>query len=117
MGRITAKKALTVKWKSLIVSIDIGKIFNMGYLRLVGGGEVKPFKFFNNGRGFRKLWAEISKAIQAFSPEDVVVGFESTGAYGEPLVHYLRAKKGIRLVQVNPMHTKRVKALSSWAMR
>ncbi len=111
MGRITAKIVRTVNWKTLIVSIDIGKIFNMGYLRLVGGGEVKPFKFFNNGRGFRKLWAEISRGIQTFSPDDVIVGFESTGAYAEPLVHYLRAQKGIRLVQVNPMHTKRVKEL------
>jgi transposase len=111
MGRITAKNALRVNWKTLIVSVDIGKTFNTGYLRLVGGGEVKPFEFFNNGRGFRKFWSEICKAIQAFSPNDVVVGFESTGAYGEPLVHYLRSKKGIRLVQVNPMHTKRVKEL------
>lgn len=39
-----------------------------------------------------------------------MVGFESTGAYGEPLIHYLW-KKGVRLVQVNPMHTKRVKEL------
>ncbi len=111
MGSITAKIVRTVNWKTLIVSIDIGKIFNMGYLRLVGGDEEKPFKFSNNGRGFHKLWAEISKAIEAFSPDDVIVGFESTGAYGEPLVHYLRGKKGIRLVQVNPVHTKRVKEL------
>lgn len=111
MERITAKNFGTVNWKTLIVSIDIGKIFNMGYLRFVGGGEVEPFKFFNNGRGFRKLWTEISKASNRFSPEDVIVGFESTGAYGEPLVHYLRGKKGIRLVQVNPVHTKRLKEL------
>src|SRR4030067_2207104 len=42
--------------------------------------------------------------------EDVVVGFESTGPYGEPLVHYLQ-KRGVRLVQVNPWHTKRLKEL------
>jgi transposase len=42
--------------------------------------------------------------------EEVVVGFESTGAYGEPLVHYLR-QKPLKLVQVNPMHTKRMKEL------
>jgi transposase len=38
------------------------------------------------------------------------MGFESTGAYGEPLVHYLR-QKPVKLVQVNPMHTKRMKEL------
>ena len=37
-----------------------------------------------------------------------MVGFESTGPYAEPLVHYLM-KKEVKLVQVNPMHTKRVK--------
>lgn len=42
--------------------------------------------------------------------EEVVVGFESTGVYAEPLLHYLR-KRGVRLVQVNPMHTKRLKEL------
>ena len=30
----------------------------------------------------------------------------------EPLVQFLRSKKGVRLVQVNPMHTKRLKELS-----
>jgi len=43
--------------------------------------------------------------------EEVVVGFESTGPYAEPLVSFL-AKKPARLVQVNPMHTKRLKELT-----
>ncbi len=30
----------------------------------------------------------------------------------EPLTQFLRSKKGVRLVQVNPMHTKRLKELS-----
>jgi transposase len=43
--------------------------------------------------------------------EDIVIGFESTGPYAEPLFHFLR-KKPVKLVQVNPMHTKRVKELT-----
>lgn len=43
--------------------------------------------------------------------EDIVVGFESTGSYAEPLAHYL-AQKPARLVQINPMHTKRIKELT-----
>jgi transposase len=31
--------------------------------------------------------------------------------YGEPMVHYLM-KKPVRIVQVNPMHTKRVKEIN-----
>jgi transposase len=42
--------------------------------------------------------------------EEVVVGFESTGIYGEPLAHFLR-NKPVRLVQVNPLHTRRMKDL------
>jgi len=34
-----------------------------------------------------------------------------SGPYGEPLVHYL-IKKPVKMVQVNPMHTKRVKELN-----
>jgi transposase len=43
--------------------------------------------------------------------EEVVVGFESTGPYAEPLMNFL-AKKPVRLVQVSPMHTKRLKELT-----
>jgi len=37
-------------------------------------------------------------------------GYESTGPYGEPMVHYLM-KKPVMLVQVNPMHTKGIKEI------
>jgi transposase len=43
--------------------------------------------------------------------EEVVVGFESTGPYAEPLMNFFM-KKPVRLVQVNPMHTKRLKELT-----
>jgi transposase len=44
--------------------------------------------------------------------DDIIIGFESTGPYMEPLAQFLRGKRGVRLVQVNPMHTKRLKDLS-----
>ena len=43
--------------------------------------------------------------------KNVVIGLESTGSYGEPLIHYLR-KKPVWLVQVNPMHVKRLKEIN-----
>ena len=70
----------------------------------------KPFEFSNNAEGFKKLWDRICWMKMSHHLEEVVVGFESTGAYGEPLVHYLR-QKPVKLVQVNPMHTKRMKEL------
>ncbi len=43
--------------------------------------------------------------------EEIIIGFESTGPYAEPICHYLR-HKSVKLVQVNPMHTKRIKELT-----
>jgi len=40
--------------------------------------------------------------------EKIIVGFESTGIYSEPFVHYLQDKP-VELVQVNPFFTKRWK--------
>jgi transposase len=43
--------------------------------------------------------------------DEVLVGYESTGPYAEPLVHYL-ANKQVKIVQVNPMHTKKMKEVN-----
>jgi transposase len=48
--------------------------------------------------------------INKYNKKDTVVGFESTGSYGEPLAHYLKSKN-IPIVQINPMHTKRLQEL------
>ncbi|MGE5842548.1 MAG: IS110 family transposase [Deltaproteobacteria bacterium] len=110
MNRIETKKQRIVNDKTLIVAIDIGKATNTGYCRCPSGQEMKPFEFSNNAEGFTKLWDRICWTKTSHHLEEVVVGFESTGAYGEPLVHYLR-QKPLKLVQVNPMHTKRMKEL------
>jgi len=46
-----------------------------------------------------------------FKCNEVIVGYESTGPYGEPMLHYLM-KKPVRIAQVNPMHTKKVKEIN-----
>ncbi|MCX5910899.1 MAG: IS110 family transposase [Deltaproteobacteria bacterium] len=110
MKTIRTKKMKFVNEKTLIVAVDIGKVSNQGYGRCPNGEEVKPFEFFNNGEGFKKFWGRIWQVKETYHLEAVVVGFESTGPYGEPLVHFL-SKRPVRLVQVNPMHTKRLKEL------
>lgn len=110
MKKIRTKNSRIINKNTLLVTVDIGKTTNMGYYRTPDGIEIKPFEFFNNGRGFHKLWQCIFKAKNIHNLKEVVVGFESTGPYAEPLIHYLRTR-GIKLVQVNPMHTKRVKEL------
>jgi len=110
VNKIETKKQRIVNDKTLIVAIDIGKATDTGYCRCPSGKDIKPFEFTNNSEGFRKLWDRICWEKTSNHLEEVVVGFESTGAYGEPLVHYLR-QKPVKLVQVNPMHTKRMKEL------
>jgi transposase len=110
VNKIETKKQRIVNAKTLIVAIDIGKTTDTGYCRCPSGEECKPFEFSNNAEGFKKLWDRICWMKMSHHLEEVVVGFESTGAYGEPLAHYLR-QKPVKLVQVNPMHTKRMKEL------
>lgn len=110
MREIKPKKSWIVNQKPLIVTVDIGKTVNVGYWRTPEGVEAKPFEFGNNGQGFNKFWDTISMAKKTYKLEKIIAGFESTGSYGEPLLHFL-AKRKVYLVQVNPMHTKRIKEL------
>ncbi|MCC6545318.1 MAG: IS110 family transposase [Nitrospirae bacterium] len=96
--------------KTLIDTADVSKEKHTGYYRCPDGTDIKSFEFFNNGRGFAQFWERISWAMKRYNLENVVIGIESTGPYGEPLLHYLR-RKPVRLVQGNPVHTKRLKEL------
>jgi transposase len=46
-----------------------------------------------------------------FGCSEVMVGYESTGPYAEPLDQYLMSKP-VTMVQVNPLHTKRLKEVN-----
>jgi transposase len=111
MKKIEPKKLKAVNSKTLIAAIDIGKETNMGYCRCPDRSEVKPFEFRNNRAGFEKFWGCVMNTKLAKGLEEIVIGFESTGAYAEPLSHFLKEKQ-VRLVQVNPMHTKRLKEMN-----
>jgi transposase len=107
---IKTKKHEIVNGRTLLVAVDLGKSNHMGYYRCPDGTDIKPFEFLNNRLGHQKFYDRICQAKAAYHLEEVVVGFESTGVYGEPLIHFLN-NKGIKLVQVNPLHTKRMKEL------
>jgi transposase len=112
LKKIKPKTFKAVNQKILIATIDGGKDTHYGYYRCPDGTEGKSLPFWNNGRGFKEFWERISSVADAQGFEEIVVGFESTGPYMEPLAQFLRYKKSVRLVQVNPMHTKRLKELS-----
>lgn len=110
MKDIKTEKGKKINKKSLIVALDVAQEKHVVYIRSSDGREEKPFVVFNRREEYEQMWGRISQAKEAYGLEEVVVGFESTGPYAEPLVHYLM-KKEVKLVQVNPMHTKRVKEL------
>lgn len=105
------KKVKVINEKTLIVALDIGKSFHHAYLRAPNAEEVAPFKVVNTKKGLDRLWKKMQAFKEAQSLDEVVVGFESTGPYAEPLFHYLRTKP-VNLVQVNPVHSKRLKELT-----
>ncbi len=110
MKDIQSKKVKVINKDILIATVDISKVTNVGYCRCPNGIDVKPFSFMNNAHGFNTFWDRITKTKSAHDLKEIVVGFEPTGPYGEPLTHFLKKKK-TKLIQVNPMHTKRVKEL------
>jgi len=94
-----------------VVTLDIGKKIHYGYLRAPDGNDIKPFPVENLRKSFEQFWVKVAGFKKQQGLKDVVIGFESTGPYAEPLFHYLKDKP-VTLVQVNPMHTKRVKELT-----
>ena len=111
MKSIKAEKIKTINEKTLVVALDIGKKVHYGYFRTPKNQDVKPFPFYNSGRSFNKFWKKLCRFKEKHMLGEVVIGFESTGPYAEPIANYLR-KKPVKLVQVNPMHTKRIKELT-----
>jgi transposase len=110
MKKSKTKKFKVVNGTTLIVTADMGKDRHFGYWRCPDGTDVKPFGFWNNDRGFQEFWDRVSHAKKIHNLEDIVFGYESTGPYAEPLIHFMCAR-GVHMAQVSPMHTKRLKEL------
>ena len=111
MKGLRAKRVKAVKEGTLIATVDIGLASNTGYCTTLDGRDAKPFKFDNTKEGFEKFWYLTMASKNRFGCDEVIVGYESTGPYAEPLVHYL-ANKQVKIVQVNPMHTKKMKEVN-----
>lgn len=106
--RKISKKSKIVNSETLLVTVDVSKMKSSGYFRCPDGTEVMPFEFSNDLEGFGKLFQMIQQVKSEKHLSQVVLGFESTGPYAEPLAHYMKAQ-GVRLVQVNTTHTKHLK--------
>jgi transposase len=106
-----SQKVKKINSRTMIVAVDIGKGFHVGYFRAPNGEEQKPFLFSNSAKSFHEFWGKVREFSNKHGLEKIIVGFESSGPYAEPFFHYLR-KKPVHLVQVNPVHTKRIKELT-----
>jgi transposase len=111
MKSIKTKKVTKINAKTVIATLDIGKNIQYGYFRAPNGNDVKPFAFYNSKKSYNVFWGKLCQFQKQQGLEQIVIGFESTGPYAEPLFHFLR-KKPVKLVQVNPVHTKRIKELT-----
>ena len=105
------KKIRVINEKTLIVALDIGKGVHHAYCRAPNGKEVKPFAVLTSRESFNRFWEEVCEFKEAQGLKEIVIGFESSGPYAEPLFHFLR-KKPVKLVQINPMHSRRLKELT-----
>jgi transposase len=92
MRGIRGKRVTMVKEGTLIVTVDVGMTSNRGYCTTIDGRDIKPFKFDNTREGLDLFWSMILASKNRFCCSDVMVGYESTGPYAEPLVHYLMDK-------------------------
>jgi len=111
MKSTKTKKVRFINKKTMITTLDIGKRFHYAYFRAPNGKDIEPFIVYNFRKDFNKFWTKLCQFKREHKLEDIVIGFESSGPYAEPLFHYLR-KKPVRLVQINPMHSKRLKELT-----
>jgi transposase len=111
MKRNRTKKVKFINEKTMIAALDIGKMTHYTYFRGPDGKDIKPFSFQNFKKSFDQFWKKLSQFKRKEDLEEIVIGFESTGPYAEPLLHYLK-KKPVKLVQVNPVHSKRLKELT-----
>lgn len=111
MSKIKSQKIKSVNDQTMIVTLDIGKGSHYGYFRAPDGQDVEPFAFYNTHDSFHSFWKKLSRFKKAHGCRQVLVGFESTGPYAEPITHFLK-QQPVTLVQINPMHSKRVRELT-----
>ena len=109
--RLRRKRVEDGEEGTLMATVDIGVASNTGYCTTLDGRSTKSFRFDNTKEGFEKFWCMTVATKNSFGCDEVLVGYESTGPYAKPLVHYL-ANKRVKIIQVNPMHTKKMKEVN-----
>ena len=106
------QKIEAVTLRTLVVGIDIAKERQWARFVDCRGVECGKALYFSNDRdGFERILTKIQQIIKENSFEDAVVGMEPTGHYWKALANFLMKQEQIRVVLVNPYHTKKAKEL------
>lgn len=104
------QKGKYVKSDVLVVGVDISKTFHVAVAREPDGGFSKAYRFTSDADGFADFKSWLDERKQGGSFMQVLVGVESTSHYWITLVAWLQ-RRGIEVVQVNPLHTRKAKDL------
>ncbi len=106
------RKIEAVTLRTLVVGIDIAKEKQWARFVDCRGVEYgKAIYFRNDKSGFEAILAKIRQISKENSFADAIVGMEPTGHYWKALANYLMKQEHIRVVLVNPYHTKKAKEL------
>jgi len=115
MGNRENRRLDEITAGTLIIGVDVAKAVQWARFVDDRGREIgKAVQFENNRQGFETILAEIrlrcnNKFLQRPFTK-VIIGMEPTGHYWKTLANYLM-QKGLRVVGVNPFHTKKAKEL------
>ncbi len=111
MKKTESHKLEAITPKTLIIGVDIAKHVQWARFTDYRGIELgKALKFLNDKNGFESILASIKGICKFKGLNKVILGLEPTGHYWKTLANYL-ILNGIKVVMVNPYHTKRAKEL------
>ena len=111
MKKRNNQKLEAITPETLIVGVDIAKETQWARFVDYRGIElVKALKFQNERSGFENILTSMGAICKNKRLSKVIVGMEPTGHYWKPLANYL-IMQGIKVVMVNPYHTKKAKEL------
>ena len=85
----------------LFVGIDVGSRDNAVYIMLPDGDKHSSFPMQNSLGGAKTLVKKIVAALEKQNLSAVTIGIESTGIYGENLMHFLRADGSLGQFELN----------------
>jgi len=105
-----AGKRMIVNTPAVTIGIDIGKYTHVAVAVMPDGRFTKTFSLHNTREGYEALLERIRLWKEESRTGDVIIGMESTGHYWEVPARWL-AGKGLRVVLVNAVHTKRAKEI------